>query len=230
MGGRKSKIPAVVIHAEWPEEEDQGATRRIRPWAQSASRLLKQDNRFEVVALFGRDGNRDGIERVLRKIQAERGLVVFYGMACECGDCLFEARCDVATPKMPAISGGNCELLANKIVYTVASHSAKCLAHHACHRGAICYMGYDGNMTVGAGDSRVEGFPESANAGLAVLVNEGGTCREAWRAILDSYGKWIREWLGRGEVLNAWGLASNRRALAQLVGDGDARLLPGDGP
>jgi hypothetical protein len=224
-------IPIVLIQADWVTGQDVGASRFVHSWAETAlKRLMKLKRRYFVIPLLGKMATRTCVERELSKIVDKRGLVVFYGRGCSCGESLFETRLDPDAPLLSVLSVINVNLLKNKIVYVVACHSAKMLGPYAVKANTISYIGYLDSISAGVTNQTVlGGFEEAANIGLRVLTESKGTCHEARDAIYKTYDKWIQTCLHERTfegVLNALALSNGRDALVpRPLGDEKARLL-----
>jgi hypothetical protein len=222
---RHRAVPVVLVHAPVPEHLDNGATLRALAWAESAFAVFREDSRFRVIPLFGELAKRTTIEDTLRGIAGEKGLVVFYGHGSNCGHSLIESQDGPGPALMAALCTCNADLLANKIVYAVACHSAKTLGSTAVGSGTISYIGYWSYVWTAPGDS-AEGFMESANAGLRVLARDGGTTGEAYRAIRDEYLLWIRFWRASGNHERKLALMQALGGLREPLGDLGACLVP----
>jgi hypothetical protein len=224
---KKTVIPIVLIQTEWGTERDRGASASVRAWAEAAlKRLLKLKSRYFIISLFGKKAVRTHVERELSKIKNKKGLVVFYGRGCSCGESLFETQLGPDVPWFPLLSAINVNLLNNKIVYAVACHSAKTIGPYAVKTNTISYIGYLDSISAGVANQAVlRGFEEAANIGLRVLTESNGTCREARDEIYRTYDEWIQSCLDKRDVLNALALINGRDALVpRPLGDENARL------
>jgi len=227
MKKRVPRIPVVVIHAEWPPQEDGGATRAVRECALSVLRQMRRDPRLSVISLIGARATRANVEHALTKIESKKGLVVFYGHGCMCGESLIESQIvlrEESDTTRAAISEVRAHLLWNKIVYVVACYSAKSLGLCLVNKSG-CYLGYRGRVMVTLGDTLAPGFEKCVNAGLRILLEqENATCGEAWKAIRDTHTQYVLESIDHDDVLNAWVHINNRNALSEPLGNSNARL------
>lgn len=222
---KRKKLSAVVIQAEWIGSSDDEATRNTKAWAEATIQQLRDSGRFAVTFVRGPDATRQGIIEALTTTVHERGLVVFYGHGCPCGETLLACKMDDDTPAQPALSGGNCGLLQNKIVYAVACHSARFLGPYAVQNGATCYIGFVNKVPSGADTASQDDFRASANAGIAVLI-EQEDCSKAYEAMIRSYETSARRWRrqGREGMLTALALYNGFDALSPPIGDSEAIL------
>ena len=220
---RRRLIPALLIHAEWPCEDDDSATVNMRQWARRIRRDLRATGRFRVMSLMGTDVTAGRVTAALKRIQGRKGLVVFYGHGSLCGECLMESKRGTNPTLLAAINHDTCDLLTGKIVYVVACHSAKALGPLATNSGALSFIGYDDEITSGGDGKSPEGFEQAANAGIRVLIEPGRSVADAWGRIWEEYTKWVQKWLHKNRFY-AFALYSNRNALSRPYGSVDASL------
>jgi hypothetical protein len=233
MPKRKPHIPVVVIQSErqlTTSEVDQPSL-AVRLWAANAVKELKQNPRLHIVPLLGPKATRHRIESELSKIKRKKGLVVFYGHGCICGESLFENQAEVDEPMRPALSAINVELLENKIVYAVACYSAKTLGPYAVNNtGVLSYIGYTAELATGAdSNGPIAALGECVNSGLTVLTEDGGTCLDARDKIYRTFTKWINLYDAKDtfdDYIHAIAFAIGRHALVEKpLGDHNARLI-----
>ena len=226
-------IPILFINASWPSEKDRGATGISSEWAQQALRELVNYNArkrdYKIIKLCGSDATRENIEDALQKVKHKKGMVVFYGHGCKCGEVLYESQYGLNTPFLAALDPINCRLLSNKIVYAVACYSAKVLGKYVTRKGAISYIGYEGALVLLADHKRVPALKQAVNVGLELLTQKNATCIQAHSSIYRHFGDAILRCLKMGTqdaFVNAWALSLSRDALVspEKMGKQGARL------
>ena len=217
-----ARIPAIVIYAEWHPGRDHGDSWSIRPWVNAGMDVLMKSKRFKVTFLRGRDATREKVRETLDEMRGRKGLVVFYGHGCDCGEALLESGGN--PPLRAALSSRDGLLLKGKVVYAVGCHCARGVGE-ALRDDVLCYLGYEDMLSCeregGSGGCK----EQAVNAGLAVLA-AGGTCEEAWTAIRDGYSRQIVASARRDALLLALDLANSLDALAEPLGDAAASLWP----
>jgi len=230
---KKTTIPILFIDAKWPSGLDSGASEISSTWARHALDDLQCYNRkhrvYSIRVLDGPTATRHNVDRELRKIQDEKGLIVFYGHGCKCGESLYETQYGVSNPYMAAIDPINVKLLRNKIVYTVACHSTKMLGQYSITNGTISYIGYDDALPVATDHSPIPGLIDAVNVGLKLLTETSSTTIRVRDAIYNRFDVEILRLLIIGSpdaVLNAWAMSNGQYALVSpnRMGNRYARL------
>lgn len=226
-------IPILFIDASWPSEKDRGATGISSEWAQQAIHKLVNYNArnrdYKIIILCGSDATRENIEDSLRKVEHMKGMVVFYGHGCKCGEVLYESQYEPNTPFLAALDPINYRLLRNKIVYAVACYSAKVLGGYVIGKGAISYIGYEGALVLLVDHKRVPALGQVVNAGLELLTQQNATCIQAHSSIYRHFEDAILHCLKmdtQDALVNAWALSLSRDALVspEKMGKQGARL------
>lgn len=123
----------------------------------------------------------------------------------------------------------NADLLKDKVVYTVACHSANILGAKAVQQGAYGFFGYCDFFGFFVDDSEIH-FQECANSGIVAFIdNPKLTCGDVQNLIEQEYINWIKYYLygGGANTPNFWLTAAwldNNLNAATFIGDLTATL------